>query len=100
MCFPRPTAEAFLRDAEHYTSTLESNWVLMRKSVCTQEFVVEQNTALSYNLHALDFFHLISLEQLLGSVPLKNCSGENHFVQGVQHIQLILDLELWDQVEV
>lgn len=70
MCFPRPTAEAFLRDAEHYISTLESNWVLMRKSACRLEFVVEQNTALSDNLHALDFFDLINLEQLLESMPL------------------------------
>lgn len=70
MCFPRPTAEAFLRDAEHYISTLESNWVLMRKSACRLEFVVEQNTALSDNLHALDFFDLINIEQLLESVPL------------------------------
>lgn len=32
--------------------------------------IVEQNTALSDNLHALDFFDLINLEQLLESVPL------------------------------
>lgn len=42
----------------------------MRKSACRLEFVVEQNTALSDNLHALDFFDLINLEQLLESVPL------------------------------
>lgn len=44
--------------------------MLMRKSACRLEFVVEQNTALSDNLHALDFFDLINLEQLLESVPL------------------------------
>lgn len=41
MCFLRLIVEVFLCDVEYYILILESNWVLMRKSVCRLEFVVE-----------------------------------------------------------
>ncbi|XP_062597385.1 uncharacterized protein LOC134258817, partial [Saccostrea cucullata] len=69
MCFPRSTAEAFLRDAEHYISTLQSNWTLLRKSACRIEFVVSQDSVADH-LHALDFIDITNLEFLLESCPM------------------------------
>jgi hypothetical protein len=69
MCFPRPTAGAFLRDAEHYISTLQSNWTLMRKSTCRIEFVVSQES-IADHLYPLDFIDVRNLELILENVPL------------------------------
>jgi len=69
MCFPRPTADAFLRDAQHYVSTLQSNWMLMKRSTCRMEFVVSQGL-LSDTLDAKHFIDVLHLENLLENTPL------------------------------
>jgi hypothetical protein len=70
MCFPRSTADALHKDADHYVSTLESNFMLMRNSSCRLEFVLSQDTLSSNHLYSQDFFVLKNLEELLEKVPL------------------------------
>ena len=92
MCFPRSTAEAFLRDADHYISTLQSNWTLLRRSTCRIEFVVSQDSVADH-INAMDFINLTNLEVLLETVPLL-VPFPLHILTCIRHLGLWICKEL------
>jgi len=68
MVFPKRTADAFLRDANSYISTVESNFGLIQSASCRIEFVCEIEA--KNHIQAIDCLCLDNLRRLLRTRPM------------------------------
>ena len=68
MVYPKPTADAFERDAKKYISTLDSNFRLMTNASCRLEFVCEVKT--KDTVLATDCLYMEKLRCLLRTHPM------------------------------
>ena len=83
MVFPKSTADAFVRDAKKYISTLNSNFTLMNNASCRIEFVCEIEP--KDRILATDCLYMEKIDRILRTHPMLVPfeKGTNRIIQTV-----------------